>query len=90
MHSLFDVDTKSLRRLLNQRFDREASIWSKLQKCPYIVPFIGITRDGDSLYMVSPWMERGNIVSYIKLNPDAPILLLVSSIAIPVCFLCDL
>ncbi|KAJ7921478.1 kinase-like domain-containing protein, partial [Mycena leptocephala] len=46
---------------------REALVWKDLDH-PHILAFIGIDRDSfpSSLCMVSPWMENGTVVDYIK------------------------
>ncbi|KAK7055182.1 kinase-like protein [Favolaschia claudopus] len=54
-------------RRIHLKFCREALIWKELQH-PYILPLIGIDRDSfpSSLCMVSPWMEQGTAISYLK------------------------
>ncbi|KAF8183900.1 kinase-like domain-containing protein, partial [Mycena galopus ATCC 62051] len=50
-----------------QKFCREALVWKELHH-PHILPCLGI--DGDSfpssLCMVSPWMEHGTVMNYLK------------------------
>ncbi|KAJ7490144.1 kinase-like domain-containing protein [Mycena galericulata] len=50
-----------------KKFYREALIWKDLRH-PYILSFIGIDRDSfpPSLCMVSPWMEHGTVLDYLK------------------------
>ncbi|KAK7029786.1 kinase-like domain-containing protein, partial [Favolaschia claudopus] len=54
-------------RRIHLKFCREALIWKDL-KHPYILPLIGIDRDSfpDFLCMVSPWMEHGTVIEYLK------------------------
>ncbi|KAJ7646792.1 kinase-like domain-containing protein [Roridomyces roridus] len=54
-------------RRINLKFCREALVWKDLHH-PYILPFIGIDRDSfpSSLCMVSPWMEHGTVLDYLK------------------------
>jgi serine/threonine protein kinase len=52
-----------------QRFCRESLIWRQLRH-PNVLPFIGVDAQTfastNFLCMVSPWMERGTIMDYIK------------------------
>ncbi|KAK7029781.1 kinase-like domain-containing protein [Favolaschia claudopus] len=54
---------------IHLKFCREALIWKELHH-PYILPRLGIDRDSfpNSLCMVSPWMEQGTVISYLKEN----------------------
>ncbi|KAJ7041246.1 hypothetical protein C8F04DRAFT_1177432 [Mycena alexandri] len=54
-------------RDIRLRLCREALVWKDLRH-PYILTFIGIDRDSipSSLCMVSPWMEQGTILNYLK------------------------
>lgn len=46
---------------------------------PNVLPFLGLRRDPDrGLAMVSPWMEHGNVVQYLKRYPNVDRLQLVS------------
>ncbi|KAJ7442153.1 kinase-like domain-containing protein, partial [Mycena galericulata] len=50
-----------------KKFCREALVWKDLHH-PYILSFIGIDRDSfpSFLCMVSPWMEHGTVLNYLK------------------------
>ncbi|KAF9454354.1 kinase-like protein, partial [Macrolepiota fuliginosa MF-IS2] len=53
---------------------REVILWGQLQH-PNIIPFYGIyyfNKIQEQVCLVSPWMENGNIVIYLKSNPDIP------------------
>ncbi|KAF9443254.1 kinase-like protein [Macrolepiota fuliginosa MF-IS2] len=53
-------------------FTREAIVWKQLNH-PNLLPFCGIYQldDGNGrICLVSPWMENGNIIEYLKENPD--------------------
>ncbi|KAF9441661.1 kinase-like protein [Macrolepiota fuliginosa MF-IS2] len=55
-------------------YAREAILWGQLQH-PNITPFYGIyylNEAQERVCLVSPWMENGNIVMYLKSNPDIP------------------
>ncbi|KAJ7778429.1 kinase-like domain-containing protein [Mycena metata] len=54
-------------RDIRLRLCREALVWKDLHH-PYILTFIGIDRESipSSLCMVSPWMEQGTILNYLK------------------------
>ncbi|KAJ6476176.1 kinase-like domain-containing protein [Mycena sanguinolenta] len=50
------------------KFCREALVWRDLHH-PHILPFLGIDRDSfpePYFCMVSPWMEHGTVMSYLK------------------------
>ncbi|EJD04727.1 kinase-like protein [Fomitiporia mediterranea MF3/22] len=53
-----------------KRFYREASIWNEL-KHPNVLPFLG-TADpfGLTTCLVSPWMENGNLMEYMKTHAE--------------------
>lgn len=52
----------------SQRYEREARIWQSLQH-PHILSFLGtFTRDGH-LYLVTPFIDNGDIVEYINTFP---------------------
>lgn len=54
-------------------FEREHEIWAALDH-PNILPFLGTATLGQApfvrVYFVSPWMENGNVMEYLKNNPD--------------------
>jgi len=64
-----------------KRFVREIEVWSKLSN-NHILQFYGIVTDlGANIYMVSPWLENGDVLDYIKKHPDANILDLIRGAA---------
>ncbi|KAJ6457322.1 kinase-like domain-containing protein, partial [Mycena sanguinolenta] len=54
-------------RTLRLKFCREALVWKELCH-PYILPFLGIEESSfpSRLCMVSPWMEHGTVLNYLK------------------------
>ncbi|KAF8599964.1 hypothetical protein BDV93DRAFT_608906 [Ceratobasidium sp. AG-I] len=52
-----------------KRTTRELSIWSQLQH-KGIVPLLGLALFRGQLAMVLPWNEKGNVMKYIKQQPD--------------------
>ncbi|KAF9452803.1 TKL/TKL-ccin protein kinase [Macrolepiota fuliginosa MF-IS2] len=64
-----------------KRFVREIQVWSKL-KNEHILSFYGIVTDqGRHMHMVSPWLENGNVLDYVKQNPEADKMLLIRGAA---------
>ncbi|EGN99518.1 hypothetical protein SERLA73DRAFT_26193, partial [Serpula lacrymans var. lacrymans S7.3] len=53
---------------VKKAFCREAVLWKTLSH-PNIVPFLGASTKLFPLCMVCPWMENGNIVTYLKRYP---------------------
>ncbi|KAF8150312.1 kinase-like domain-containing protein, partial [Mycena galopus ATCC 62051] len=84
------VALKHMRHLLNDsdlrhvrlKFCREALLWRDLRH-PNILPFLGIDRDSfpSSLCIVSPWMEHGTVLSYLKTHGHATVDKLLYEIA---------
>ncbi|KAK1229311.1 hypothetical protein PQX77_007629 [Marasmius sp. AFHP31] len=54
---------------LSIEYQREAIIWRQM-KHPNLLPLLGIYRleDTDELCLISPWMEKGNLVEYMKVT----------------------
>ncbi|KAF9257434.1 kinase-like protein [Marasmius fiardii PR-910] len=56
---------------LLQEYMQEAIVWQQL-KHPNLLPFMGmfyLDKGQEQLCLVSPWMERGNLVKYLKVMP---------------------
>ncbi|KAK1219128.1 Rho guanine nucleotide exchange factor [Marasmius sp. AFHP31] len=49
-------------------FLQEAIVWQQLRH-PNLLPFVGMYYFGEQLCLVSPWMERGNLVTYLENAP---------------------
>ncbi|KAH9057104.1 ras guanine nucleotide exchange factor domain-containing protein [Lactarius deliciosus] len=67
-------------RAAQERFRRQVEIWRTLRH-PNVLPLLGIAYIGNFVYSVSPYMEFGNIMQYLKIHPDAHRVLLLSEIA---------
>ncbi|XP_006463731.1 hypothetical protein AGABI2DRAFT_208652 [Agaricus bisporus var. bisporus H97] len=73
------MPTKPLLKMLSH----EALLWGQLSH-PNILPFYGIYINEvrrNRFGLVSPWMENGNVVNYLKHNPDVSRLPLIHDIA---------
>ncbi|KDQ14277.1 hypothetical protein BOTBODRAFT_110284, partial [Botryobasidium botryosum FD-172 SS1] len=61
------------------QLQREVNVWKNLHH-PHVLQFIGLCTLGPSTYMVSPWMENGDILSYLKLYTEVnPLKLLLQA-----------
>lgn len=68
------IQQKSDTAMVLKIFAKEAILWSRLHH-PNILPFYGICHLGDNgerISLVSPWMENGNLVAFLKRNPFMP------------------
>ncbi|KAG8934245.1 hypothetical protein FRC02_010306 [Tulasnella sp. 418] len=65
---------RSYKALLRDRFCQEVVLWSKLCH-PNIVPLLGyiVTVDKETAFpgLISPWYNKGDVVNYLKANPEA-------------------
>ncbi|KAJ7176798.1 kinase-like domain-containing protein [Mycena filopes] len=52
----------------SKEFGREALIWRQLSH-PNLLPFYGLYYFEDRLCLVSPWMEHGNILEFLRKDP---------------------
>jgi serine/threonine protein kinase len=61
-----------------QDIAREVLLWKELDH-PNIVSFLGVDMKlrYPSYCLLSPWMKNGNVIIYLKLNPEADRLSLV-------------
>lgn len=60
-----------------QRFEREAEAWGSLHH-PHILKLLGTFRRNGFLYLVSPFIENGTVVEYIRGHPQTNRIRLVS------------
>ena len=60
---------------LLKSFFKEAVVWKRLRH-PNVVPFLGVTNE--PLQLVSEWMPNGTLAYYVKKNPNADRIALVS------------
>ncbi|TDL23885.1 CNH-domain-containing protein [Rickenella mellea] len=74
---------QSLREKALKEFAHEAVIWKQL-KHPNILPFYGVFKGDehfDRLCLVSPWMDAGDVIEFLKAHPDSNRLLLLADVA---------
>ena len=62
-----------------QNFCREVITWKRLSH-PNILPLIGVMMDDKEYAMVAPWMDNGNIMEFLRENPQANSLKLARTI----------
>ncbi|KAL0567524.1 Rho guanine nucleotide exchange factor, partial [Marasmius crinis-equi] len=77
------VYEKSDVEIVIREFLREAIIWRQLEH-PNVLPFLGLYFMNDTrICLISPWMENGNLVQYLKAKTRAEVkhLLLVFDVA---------
>ncbi|KAJ6495962.1 hypothetical protein DFH09DRAFT_945965, partial [Mycena vulgaris] len=60
-----------------KEFGREALIWRQLSH-PNLLPFFGLYYIDTRLCLVSPWMENGHLVEFLRRAPEVDRLSLVS------------
>ena len=65
-------------KYVRQKFCHEAVIWKRLSH-PNLLPFLGVNQKLFPLAMISEWMEHGTILQFVKRNPAANRLKLVST-----------
>ncbi|KAF7333365.1 Protein kinase domain-containing protein [Mycena venus] len=63
--------TDHIQTLLKE-FSREALIWRQLCH-PNLLPFFGLYYLEKRLCLVSPWMENGNVMEFLRSEPSHPI-----------------
>ncbi|KAG6905887.1 hypothetical protein DXG01_017094 [Tephrocybe rancida] len=52
-----------------KQFSKEVILWGQLSHTN-VLPIYGLYRFKSRLCIVAPWMQNGDIVAYLKLNPD--------------------
>ncbi|KAG6830268.1 hypothetical protein H0H92_001534 [Tricholoma furcatifolium] len=67
---LYDNEERVARA--QKRFLKEAYI-TKILYHPNIISFIGIVQERHRFCIVVPWMNNGNIVQYVKTNPNSEV-----------------
>ncbi|KAG7094838.1 hypothetical protein E1B28_005647 [Marasmius oreades] len=65
------AETEEKKRRIIADFCQEALIWTQLRH-PNILPLLGVNTElfPSGFCLVSPWMGNGDIVSFLKLNPN--------------------
>ncbi|TDL14929.1 hypothetical protein BD410DRAFT_902853 [Rickenella mellea] len=70
---VFFNDSSTKKEMVFQDFAHEAVVWRQLRH-RNILPFYGIFKGNhtfDRLCLVSPWMDAGNIINFLKHSPDS-------------------
>ncbi|KDQ14058.1 hypothetical protein BOTBODRAFT_55778 [Botryobasidium botryosum FD-172 SS1] len=55
---------------LRRRIQREGALWQQLEHA-HILYLYGICEKGTDIYLVSPWMPNGNVMSYLRRHPTS-------------------
>ncbi|KAG6377320.1 kinase-like domain-containing protein [Boletus reticuloceps] len=79
---LKDVGLKNMREAL----EREIDIWSELRH-DHIVPFYGASTLTSPFYIVSRYMQNGNLVQYLAAAPDTDCIKLVFEVSLGMYYL---
>ncbi|KAG8871283.1 hypothetical protein FRB97_008823, partial [Tulasnella sp. 331] len=61
----FNTQIPSEAATAKRRFVREAKTWSSLKHCN-ILPFYGLMEISDEMYLVSPWMDYGDLSRFLR------------------------
>lgn len=75
-----------------QRISRQTIIWTQLNH-PNVLPFLGYQVVDGEPRLVSPWIDRGTLETYLDTHPDLSNidrLRLVSASLVPEAFFCDI
>ncbi|KDQ18468.1 hypothetical protein BOTBODRAFT_28844 [Botryobasidium botryosum FD-172 SS1] len=64
-----------------RRLAREARVWSQLSH-PNVLLFLGLCTLGSVPYLISPWMENGHALDFVRKQPDVDRLRLLAQVAI--------
>ncbi|KAI0262880.1 hypothetical protein BC834DRAFT_939214, partial [Gloeopeniophorella convolvens] len=67
-------------RAAQERFHKQVEIWRVLRH-PNILQLFGLAYIGDYMYSVSPYMDFGNVLQYLKQHPEANRLALLGEVA---------
>ncbi|QRW00110.1 RasGEF domain protein [Ceratobasidium sp. AG-Ba] len=84
------VMLKAIRRVESEsagkRFQREIDIWRRLQHI-HVLRFYGVCHIGSRLYAVAPWADNGNLLVYLRKNPESDRMALLSEVALGLMYL---
>jgi len=73
---------------MHKTFCSEIVIWKRFSH-PNVLPLLGVSKDQERFYMVSEWMEHGNVNQYLKRHPGAARLQILLGIATGLKYLHD-
>ncbi|KDQ13650.1 hypothetical protein BOTBODRAFT_84575, partial [Botryobasidium botryosum FD-172 SS1] len=71
---------------MKKKLDREVRVWKNLRH-PHILQFIGLGILGSTTYMLSPWMDNGNVLEYLSKNTSEDRLRLLLHVALGIQYL---
>ncbi|KAF9064954.1 kinase-like domain-containing protein [Rhodocollybia butyracea] len=79
---------KRMREKIHRHFCSEAVLWKQL-KHPNILPLFGVNLElfEPSFCLISPWMENGNVITYLKQNHSHNRHKVLQDIAAGLCYL---
>ncbi|KAG6907572.1 hypothetical protein DXG01_008409 [Tephrocybe rancida] len=77
------VHETSLVQHMTKTYAREAILWGQLSH-PNVLPFYGLYEYQSRVAFVAPWAENGNLSIYLKRNPSANRILLVSTLVLEI------
>ncbi|KAF8076963.1 kinase-like domain-containing protein, partial [Lyophyllum atratum] len=63
-----------------QKFAAEAILWGQLSH-PNLLPIFGLYQYTTRLCLISPWMENGDVISFLREHPQSNRLLLILDVA---------
>ncbi|KAJ6454251.1 kinase-like domain-containing protein [Mycena vitilis] len=72
--------------IILKEFGQEALIWRQLCH-PNLLPFFGVYHLDNRLCLISPWMENGNIMEFLRAQPNTDRLSLILDVALGVRYL---
>ncbi|KAG6825182.1 hypothetical protein H0H92_004441 [Tricholoma furcatifolium] len=79
--------TQDTRDIVSENISNEVILCGYLPAHPNILPLLGVHREGDMQSLVYPWMESGDLTSYLKRYPNSNHIQLLHDISLGLQFL---